>query len=180
MTKSGAAFGSLFFLDNLGCARHNAQANLAFCSHLHEILDNLGGARHSPQASLRLCTRLHEISELMCEHAQKENGLHGLLEIMIQSMMVAEREEFPSENQGIRAKAFVRGIPMAMVVDCSSRDRYGNFHPQIPALLRNQEEDFERFVGEPLHQGTYAGAGQRGVQGVLRRSLFQGLGEPDA
>ena len=42
---------------------------------------------------------------------------------------------------------------MAMVVDCSSRDRYGNFHPQIPALLRNQEEDFERFVGSLYTKG---------------------------
>lgn len=32
-----------------------------------------------------------QISELMCKHAQKENGLHDLLEIMIESMMVAER-----------------------------------------------------------------------------------------
>ena len=80
-----AAFGSLFFLDNLGCARHNAQANLAFCSHLHEI------------------------PELMRKHAQKENGLHGLLEIMIQSMMVAEREEFLSENRGNNGKGFRPG-----------------------------------------------------------------------
>ena len=29
-----------------------------------------------------------QISELMCKHAQKENGLHDLLEIMIESFLV--------------------------------------------------------------------------------------------
>ena len=32
-----------------------------------------------------------QISELMCKHAQRENGLHDLMEIMLESMMVAER-----------------------------------------------------------------------------------------
>ena len=54
---------------------------------------------------------------------------------------------------GIMAKVFVRGIPMAMVVDCSSRDRYGNFHQQIPAILRNQEQDFERLAGSLYAKG---------------------------
>ena len=40
-----------------------------------------------------------QISELMCKHAQKENGLHDLMEIMLESMMVAERDEFLTENQ---------------------------------------------------------------------------------
>ena len=30
-----------------------------------------------------------QISELICKHAQKENGLHDLMEIMLESMMVA-------------------------------------------------------------------------------------------
>ena len=36
-----------------------------------------------------------QISELICKHTQKENGLHDLLEIMIESMMVAERDTVP-------------------------------------------------------------------------------------
>ena len=35
-----------------------------------------------------------QISELMRKHAEKENGLHDLFEIMLESMMVAERSEF--------------------------------------------------------------------------------------
>ena len=34
----------------------------------------------------------------MCKHAEKENGLHDLLEIMLESLMVAERSEFLSEQ----------------------------------------------------------------------------------
>ena len=50
-----------------------------------------------------------QISELMCKHAQKENGLHDLLEIMIESMMVAERGEFLSENQGDKGNGYRPG-----------------------------------------------------------------------
>ena len=32
-----------------------------------------------------------QLSEVMCKHAEKENGLHDLLEIMLESLMVAER-----------------------------------------------------------------------------------------
>lgn len=39
-----------------------------------------------------------QISELMRKHAEKENGLHDLIEIMLESMMLAERSEFLYEN----------------------------------------------------------------------------------
>ena len=38
-----------------------------------------------------------QISEIMCKHSERENGLHDLLEIMLESMMVAERGEFLRE-----------------------------------------------------------------------------------
>ena len=34
-----------------------------------------------------------QLSELMCKHASKGNSLHDLMEIMLESMMVAERGE---------------------------------------------------------------------------------------
>ena len=34
-----------------------------------------------------------QISELMRKHAEKENGLHDLMEIMLESIMVAERSD---------------------------------------------------------------------------------------
>ena len=47
-----------------------------------------------------------QLSELMCKHAQKGNGLHDLLEIMIESMMVAERGEFLAENPGNKGNGY--------------------------------------------------------------------------
>ena len=41
-----------------------------------------------------------QISEQMRKHAEKKNGLHDLMEIMLESMMVAERGEFLAENPG--------------------------------------------------------------------------------
>ncbi len=35
-----------------------------------------------------------QISELMRKHAEQENGLHDLIEIMIESMIVAEHDDF--------------------------------------------------------------------------------------
>ena len=35
-----------------------------------------------------------QLSEVMCKQAEKENGLHDLLEIMLESLMVAERGDF--------------------------------------------------------------------------------------
>ena len=40
-----------------------------------------------------------QLSEVMCKHAAKENGLHDLLEIMLESLMVAERSEFLHEQE---------------------------------------------------------------------------------
>ena len=86
----------------------------------------------------------------MCKHAQKENGLHDLLEIMIESMMVAERGEFLSENQGDKGNgyrpghAYGHGKKLEFRIP---RDRYGNFHPRILAILRDQEEECDRLAG---------------------------------
>lgn len=91
-----------------------------------------------------------QISELMRKHAEKENGLHDLMEIMLESMMVAERSEFLHENpqnkgNGYRfGHAYGQGRKLEFRIP---RDRYGNFHPKILAILRNQEEEFDRLAG---------------------------------
>ena len=56
-----------------------------------------------------------QLSELMCKHAAKGNGLHDLMEIML--------------------------------------DRYGNFHPQILAILRDQDEECDRLAGALYTKG---------------------------
>lgn len=91
-----------------------------------------------------------QISEQMCKHAQKKNGLHDLMEIMLESMMVAERGEFLSENPGNKGNGYRPGTAYGQGRKLEfriPRDRYGNFHPQILAILRDQEEECDRLAG---------------------------------
>ena len=97
-----------------------------------------------------------QISELMRKHAEKENGLHDLMEIMLESMMVAERSEFLRENPSNKGNgyrpghAYGQGRKLEFRIP---RDRYGNFHPQILAILRDQEEECDRLAGALYTKG---------------------------
>lgn len=91
-----------------------------------------------------------QISEQMRKHALKKNGLHDLMEIMLESMMVAERGEFLSENPGNKGNGYRPGHSYGQGKKLEfriPRDRYGNFHPQILAILRDQEEECDRLAG---------------------------------
>lgn len=97
-----------------------------------------------------------QISELMHKHAERENGLHDLLEIMIESMMVTERSEFlrteaSNKGNGYRpGHTYGHGRKLEFRIP---RDRYGNFHPQILAILRDQEEECDRLAGALYTKG---------------------------
>ena len=91
-----------------------------------------------------------QLSELICKHAEKKNGLHDLMEIMIESMMVAERGEFLADNPGNKGNGYRPGSTYGQGRKLEfriPRDRYGNFHPQILAILRDQEEECDRLAG---------------------------------
>ena len=91
-----------------------------------------------------------QLSELMCKHAAKGNGLHDLMEIMLESMMVAERGEFLADNPGNKGNGYRPGRTYGQGRKLEfriPRDRYGNFHPQILAILRDQEEESDRLAG---------------------------------
>ena len=82
-----------------------------------------------------------QLSEVMCKHAEKENGLHDLMEIMLESLMVAERGEFLREQadhnkgNGYRfGHSYGHGKKLEFRIP---RDRFGNFHPKILAILRD-------------------------------------------
>ena len=70
-----------------------------------------------------------QLSELICKHAAKGNGLHDLMEIMIESMMVAERSEFLADNPGNKRNGYCLGSTygqdrkLEFPIPC---DRYGN------------------------------------------------------
>ena len=106
-----------------------------------------------------------QLSEVMCKHAEKENGLHDLLEIMLESLMVAERGEFLREQEdrnkgnGYRlGHTYGHGRRLEFRIP---RDRFGNFHPKILAILRDQEEECEKLAGSLYTKGlTQAQVGQ--------------------
>lgn len=86
-----------------------------------------------------------QLSELICKHSEKDNGLQDLMEIMIESMMVAERREYLHEDDlpGDKGNGFRVGHTYGQGRTLTfriPRDRYGNFHPRILAILRSQEE----------------------------------------
>ena len=77
-----------------------------------------------------------QLSELICKHTEKENGLHDLMEIMLESLMVSERREYLQEEgiagnkcNGYRpGRTYGHGRTLTFRIP---RDRYGNFHPRI-------------------------------------------------
>lgn len=86
----------------------------------------------------------------MHKHAEKENGFHDLMEIMLESMMVAERSEFLRGNPINKGNSYRLGHTYGQGKKLEfriPRDRYGNFHPQILAILRDQEEECDRLAG---------------------------------
>ena len=91
-----------------------------------------------------------QISEQMRKHAEKRNGLHDLMEIMLESMMIAERGEYLSNHPGNKGNGYRPGSTYGQGRRLEfriPRDRYGNFHPQILAILRDQEEECDRLAG---------------------------------
>ena len=61
-----------------------------------------------------------QFSELICKHAEKKNGLHDLMEIMLESMMVAERGEFLAVTPGNKVNGYPRDALMDKAESLSS------------------------------------------------------------
>ena len=99
-----------------------------------------------------------QFSELICKHTEKENGLQDLIEIMLESLMVSERREYLQEEglagnkcNGYRpGRSYGHGRTLTFRIP---RDRYGNFHPRILAILRDQEDECERLAGTLYTKG---------------------------
>ena len=99
-----------------------------------------------------------QLSELICKHTEKENGLQDLMEIMLESLMVSERREYLQEEglagnkcNGYRpGRSYGHGRTLTFRIPS---DRYGNFHPRILAILRDQEDECERLAGTLYTKG---------------------------
>lgn len=89
-----------------------------------------------------------QLSELISKHSERENGLQDLMEIMLESMMLSERREYLREDcqRGNKGNGYRPGRTYGMGRTLTfriPRDRYGNFHPRILAVLRDQEDECE-------------------------------------
>ena len=97
-----------------------------------------------------------QLSSELAKHSERENGLQDLMEIMLESMMVAERREFLDNAEGNKGNGYRygRSFGQGRVLEFRiPRDRYGNFHPKILALLRDQEMECERLAGSLYCRG---------------------------
>ena len=80
----------------------------------------------------------------------EENGLHNLMEIMIESIMGVKHGEFLADNPGYKGNGYRPGSTYGQGRKLEfriPRDRYGNLHPQILAILRDQEDECDRLAG---------------------------------
>lgn len=97
-----------------------------------------------------------QLSDVFIKHLDRERGLQELMEIMIESMMRAERRDFldthpDNKGNGFRqGKSYGQGRVLEFKIP---RDRYGNFHPTILALLRDQEVECEQLASSLYCKG---------------------------
>ena len=97
-----------------------------------------------------------QLSSVMSKHAERENGLQDLMEIMLENMMLSERREYLNDYPDNKGNGFRQGrsYGQGRVLEFRiPRDRYGNFHPKILALLRDQEVECERLAGSLYCRG---------------------------
>ena len=97
-----------------------------------------------------------QLSDVFVKHLEREKGLQDLMELMIESMMMAERRDFLDTNPRNKGNGFRQGksYGQGRVLEFRiPRDRYGNFHPTILALLRDQEVECEQLASSLYCKG---------------------------
>lgn len=97
-----------------------------------------------------------QLSDVFVKHIERERGLQDLMELMIESMMMAERQDFLDNQSGNKGNGFRQGksYGQGRVLEFRiPRDRYGNFHPTILALLRDQEVECEQLASSLYCKG---------------------------
>jgi putative transposase len=97
-----------------------------------------------------------QLSDVFIKHLDKEKGLQDLMELLIESMMRAERRDFLDSNPGNKGNGFRQGKSYGngRVLEFRiPRDRYGNLHPTILALLRDQEVECEQLASSLYCKG---------------------------
>jgi len=90
----------------------------------------------------------HQISAIFEELANQEDGMHKLLQMSLEAIMKAEREEYNQDHSDVsngyrKRKSLGRGKILELQVP---RSRNGNFRPALLALLKDQEEECRRIA----------------------------------
>jgi putative transposase len=97
-----------------------------------------------------------QIRQAITQHVEKENGLNDVMEMILESMMKAERDVFLEGNENNKAngyrpgKTYGKGRILEFRIP---RDRRSEFKPVILTMLRNQEQECERLVGSLYAKG---------------------------
>lgn len=86
-----------------------------------------------------------QLSEVLCKHAERENGLQDLMEIMIESMMVAERREYLREDglPGDKGNGFRKGhtfrtfLHQMMRVEIADRGNVQGLSQRFNPIVKN-------------------------------------------
>lgn len=97
-----------------------------------------------------------QILEVLSKHVERERGLQDLLEITLESLMLAERNEFLTEYPGNKGNGYRLGRSYGNGRQLEfriPRDRFGNFHPVIYAMLKDQDEESMRLAGSLYTKG---------------------------
>ena len=97
-----------------------------------------------------------QLSHVFVKHLERERGLQDLMELLIEGMMRAERRHFLDSDPGNKGNGYRQGDSYGngRVLEFKiPRDRYGNFHPTILALLRDQEVECEQLASSLYCKG---------------------------
>lgn len=97
-----------------------------------------------------------QVRQIVTTHLQKENGFNDVMELMLESMMKAERNLFLEGSKDNKANGFRPGKAYGnnrILEFRIPRDRRGEFQPMILTMLRNQEEESARIIGSMYAKG---------------------------
>jgi len=97
-----------------------------------------------------------QIRQAIATHVDKENGLNDIMEMILESMMRAERNVFLEGSQDNKANGYRPGKTYGngrILEFRIPRDRRSEFQPVILTMLRNQEEECERLIGSLYAKG---------------------------
>lgn len=101
-----------------------------------------------------------QIKQAITQHVEKDNGMNDVLEMILESMMKAEREVFLEDSKNNKANGFRPGktYGQGRILEFRiPRDRRGEFKPVILTMLRDQEQECERLVGSLYAKGLTTG-----------------------